>query len=79
MSEVNADKSVDCRGEVCPIPDVETKRALKKMESGQVLEVLIDYPMSKERIPETVKRQGHEVIALEEIGSSEWKILIKKA
>jgi TusA-related sulfurtransferase len=64
---------------VCPIPDVETKRALKRMTSGQVLEVIIDYPMSKERIPEAVKRDGNEVVDIEESGSSEWKIRIKKA
>ena len=77
MSEIKVDKSIDLRGEVCPIPDVETKRALKSMESGQILEVIIDYPMSKERIPETAKREGHEILAINEIGTSEWKILIK--
>ncbi len=79
MSEVKIDKSIDLRGEVCPIPDVETKRTLKSMESGQVLEIIIDYPLSKERIPEAVKRDGNEVISTDEIGPSEWKILIKKS
>jgi len=78
MSETKVDKSIDVRGEVCPIPDVETKRALKSMESGQILEIMLDYPLSKERIPEAVKREGNEVIAIDEVGSSEWKILIKK-
>lgn len=78
MSETKVDKSIDVRGEVCPIPDVETKRALKSMESGQILEIMLDYPLSKERIPEAVKREGNEVIEIDEVGSSEWKILIKK-
>jgi len=78
MSETKVDKSIDVRGEVCPIPDVETKRALKSMESGQILEIMLDYPLSKERIPEAVRREGNEVIAIDEVGSSEWKILIKK-
>ncbi len=78
MADVKVDKTLDVRGEVCPVPDVETKRALKKMESGQVLEVLIDYPLSKERIPANVKKEGHEVLAIEEIGNSEWRILIRK-
>jgi len=68
---------LDVMGEVCPVPDVDTKRALKKMKPGEILEVLIDYPMSKERIPETVKKMGHEVLEIEEIGNSEWKIYIK--
>ena len=79
MSETKIDKSIDLRGEVCPIPDVETKRALKSMESGQVLEIIIDYALSKERIPEAIKRDGNEVISVNESGPSEWKITIKKS
>jgi TusA-related sulfurtransferase len=77
MAKYEVTKTIDVRGEVCPVPDVETKRALKKMNSGEILEVLIDYPMSKERIPETVKKLGHEVLEIEEVGDSEWKIYIK--
>ncbi len=75
--EVKPTKTIDERGEVCPVPDVDTKRALKKMNKGEILEVLIDYPLSKERIPATAEKEGHEVISVEEIGPSEWRILIK--
>lgn len=77
MSKYQVAKTLDVRGEVCPVPDVETKRALKEMKSGEILEVIVDYPMSKERIPEAVKSMGHEVLEIEEIGPSEWKIYIK--
>ncbi|HOJ87608.1 MAG TPA: sulfurtransferase TusA family protein [Pseudothermotoga sp.] len=77
MAKYQVTKSIDVRGEVCPVPDVETKRALKGMKSGEILEVWIDYPMSKERIPESVKQMGHEVLEIEEVGKSEWKIYIK--
>lgn len=70
-------KSIDERGEVCPVPDVDAKRALAKMKSGDILEVLIDYPLSKERIPANATKDGHEVLTIEEIGTSEWRILIK--
>ena len=78
MADVKVDKTLDVRGEVCPVPDVETRRALKKMKPGEVLEVLIDYPLSKERIPANVQKDGNEVIAIEETGPSEWRILIRK-
>jgi len=78
MADLKVDKTLDVRGEVCPVPDVETKRALKAMNFGEILEVLIDYPLSKERIPATVQKEGNEVIAIEEIGTSEWRILIRK-
>ncbi|AEX84478.1 hypothetical protein XO10_00090 [Marinitoga sp. 1135] len=77
MANYEVTKTIDVRGEVCPVPDVETKRALKKMKSGEILEVLIDYAMSVERIPETVKKLGHEVLEVKEAGNSEWKIYIK--
>ncbi|MEA4812636.1 MAG: sulfurtransferase TusA family protein [Anaerolineaceae bacterium] len=70
-------KTIDECGEVCPVPDVDTKRALAKMKPGEILEVLIDYPLSKERIPATVERMGHEVVLVEETGPSAWRILIK--
>ncbi len=78
MSDVKVDKTLDVRGEVCPVPDVETRRALKSMNSGEILEVLIDYPLSKERIPANVQKEGNEVIAIEDLGPSEWRILIRK-
>lgn len=77
MAKYEVTKTLDVRGEVCPVPDVETKRALKKMKPGEILEVLIDYPLSKERIPGTVKKMGHELLEIEEVGPSEWKLYIK--
>jgi len=75
--DVKITKSIDERGEVCPVPDVDAKRALAKMNSGEILEVLIDYPLSKERIPANSIKDGHEVLSVEETGNSEWRILIK--
>ena len=74
---VDITETLDCTGEVCPYPDVKSKRKVKKMKSGEVLRVLIDYPLSAERIPETMESLGHEVISNEKTGTSEWEILIK--
>jgi TusA-related sulfurtransferase len=75
MVEVN--ETLDCSGEVCPYPDVKSKRKIKKMNSGEVLKILIDYPLSAERIPETMKGLGHEVLSVDKTGDSSWEILIK--
>jgi TusA-related sulfurtransferase len=74
---VEVTESMDLRGEVCPYPDVKSKRKIKKMKSGEVLEILIDYPLSAERIPETMKSRGHEVLSVDKTGTAEWKILVK--
>ena len=76
-SDVKPTQSLDVRGEVCPYPDVMTQRKVKSMKPGEILEVLVDYPLSAERIPESVKKMGHEVLKVDKTGTSEWKILIK--
>ncbi len=68
---------LDCTGEVCPYPAVKSKKKAKKMKSGQVLKVLVEYPLSAERIPETMESLGHEVISSEKTENSAWEILIK--
>lgn len=74
---VDITETLDCSGDVCPYPDVKTKRKVKKMNSGEVLEILIDYPLSAERIPETMKSLGHIVLSVEKPGDSSWRILIQ--
>ena len=44
---------------------------------GDVLEILLDYPLSAERIPETMSSLGHEVLSVDKTGDSSWKILIQ--
>jgi len=74
---VDITDTLDCTGDVCPYPDVKSKRRVKKMKSGEVLEILLDYPLSAERIPETMKSLGHEVLSVDKTGGSSWKILIQ--
>jgi TusA-related sulfurtransferase len=76
-SDLKPTEVLDVRGEVCPYPDVKTKKKIKGMKSGEILEVLIDYPLSAERIPRSVEKQGHEVLKVEKTGTGEWRILIK--
>ncbi|MCK4551041.1 MAG: sulfurtransferase TusA family protein, partial [Candidatus Aenigmarchaeota archaeon] len=57
--------------------DVKSKRKVKKMKSGEVLEILLDYPLSAERIPETMSSLGHEVLSVDKTGDSSWKILVQ--
>ncbi|MHA1727601.1 MAG: sulfurtransferase TusA family protein [Promethearchaeota archaeon] len=72
---VNITETLDVTGEVCPYPDVKSKRKIKKMKSGEVLEILVDYPLSAERIPETMEKLGH-TVSVEKTGDSAWKILV---
>jgi len=66
---------VDVRGETCPVPLVETRKALRKASSGDVVEVIGTHPASKKEIPMAVKALGLELLSLEE-KDGVWKIRI---
>jgi tRNA 2-thiouridine synthesizing protein A len=72
-----AKATVDCRGQTCPVPLVEVRKALKRAEPGDVIEVLGTHPASKKEIPMAVKALKAELMSVE--GSdSDWKIRIRK-
>lgn len=77
MADIAVTKTLDVRGEICPYPDVNTMTTLKKMKKGEVLEVLVDYPMSVERIPRNVKKGGHKLLAVEQVDGPNHRILIE--
>ncbi len=75
--EIKPDKTLDVKGEICPNPDVKSMTTLEKMEKGQVLEVLVDYPMSVERIPVNAEKRKHKVLKVEQIHGPDYRILIE--
>ena len=77
MSSITPDEVLDVKGEICPYPDLKTRRKLKEMKQGQVLEVLTDYPLSIERIPRNVEKEGHKVLKIERINGPTHRILIQ--
>jgi len=72
-----AEIKVDCTGETCPVPLVETRKALRKAKEGDIVEVIGTHPASKKEIPMAVKSLGLELIDVQEEGGM-WKIKIRK-
>ena len=75
--EITPTKTLDVCGEICPYPDMNTMTTLKKMQKGEILEVLLDYPLSVERIPRNVKKQGHKILQDEGLGGPNHRFLIE--
>ena len=75
---IETDRILDLKGEVCPYTFVKTKLALEKMEPGQVLRVLIDYPSSVDNVPRSAKSEGHQVLAIDQVEEGQWAIVIQK-
>jgi TusA-related sulfurtransferase len=72
-----ADITVDCRGETCPVPLVEVRKALRRAEPGQVLEVIGTHPASMKEIPMAAEALKAELLSVE--GSeSDWIIRIRR-
>lgn len=72
-----ADTKLDVRGETCPVPLVEVRKALRKAAPGDVLEVVGTHPSSKKEIPMAVKALGLELLSVEEEGDT-WTIRIRR-
>jgi len=73
MSEIK----VDVRGETCPIPLVEMRKALRKAEQGDIIEIIGTHPASKNEIPMAADALSVKIISNEHIGN-EWKIVLQK-
>lgn len=70
-------KTIDERGKICPYPDVDTMTTLKKMKKGEILEILIDYPLSVERIPRSAEKNGHKVLSVKQVDGPNHSIIIE--
>lgn len=66
---------LDVQGYVCPHPQIYTKKALEKMKSGDVLEIIFDNPSSSESIAAMIDSMGNELIEQNRSGGKfDWKI-----
>ena len=68
---------VDCRGETCPVPLVEARKAIRRAGNGDVIEVTGTHPSSKKEIPMAVESMGLELLSVEE-EDGVWTIRIRK-
>ena len=72
-----AEIKVNCRGETCPVPLVEVRKALRRAAPGDVVEVVGTHPASKKEIPMAVDALGLELLSIE--GSeTDWTIRIRR-
>ncbi len=73
-----AEIKVDCTGEICPIPLVEMRKALRKAKEGDIIEITGTDPSSKKEIPMAVKTMGLELLGIQEEKEGTWKIRIRR-
>ncbi len=71
-------KVLDVRGKFCPVPVMETAKAITQIKIGDVLEVLATDPAADPDIKAWAKRMGHEVISSEKLPDGTLKIVVKR-
>ena len=59
-----ADEVLDCTGLACPLPVVKTSQAVKKIEPGQVLELLATDPGVEPDMRAWSSRTGNELLGI---------------
>lgn len=62
MEAAKVDLTLDCRGTLCPMPVIRMSQAIKKIEVGQVIEMLTTDPGSVPDMAAWSKQTGHELL-----------------
>ena len=77
LDTIRADKTLDAKGLLCPMPLLKAKRVIDTLEPGQILEILGSDEGSKVDLPGWCKRVGHTYLGVKEEGNY-FKFYIKK-
>ncbi|GHT32961.1 transcriptional regulator [Bacteroidia bacterium] len=70
--------NLDITKDHCPMTFVKTKIELAKLKEGDVLEVLLSEGEPLENVPRTTKEQGYNVLGVEPLEGSVYKVTIQK-
>ena len=66
MAEHKPDQVLDARGLSCPMPILKTKKVLKDMQPGQVLEIMGTDLGTRNDLPAFTSRSGDEFLGEEQ-------------
>jgi len=74
---MEATDTLDCVGLYCPMPIVQTAERIKRLEVGQVLEILADDRGIEKDIPAWCKVTGHEFLGLDK-RDGEYHVFVRR-
>jgi len=78
MAEYQINKTLDCSGLLCPLPVVKTKKALKDLNVGDILEMISTDPGSIPDMHAWANQTRHELLAATDEGNSRFRFIVKK-
>lgn len=77
-ADLSADETFDLKGEICPYTFVKSKLMLEMMESGQILQVIVDNDESATNVPKSLTNEGNTVLGTQRLNDTDWMITVKK-
>jgi len=78
LTSMKPDQVLDTCGLTCPMPLLKTKKTLKGMNPGDVLEILGNDPGSKNDIPGWGNKGGNQFLGMADIENDLTRYFIKK-
>ncbi|HIH45242.1 MAG TPA: phosphate ABC transporter ATP-binding protein [Candidatus Methanoperedenaceae archaeon] len=78
LTQIKIDTEVNLKGNKCPFNFVYAKQALHNLEPGKVMRVIVDDPMAVTEVPRGMEADGHKVLNVKQINSTDWAIVIQK-
>ncbi len=74
---LRADKVLDCKGLLCPMPLIKIVKAIKEIQTGQILEILATDPGAKPDLEAWTKHTRHELVSSERQGEV-YRFLVRR-
>ncbi len=76
--DIKPDFEFDLKGEICPYTFVKSKLALEMLDSGQILQVMVDNDESATNVPKSLTNEGNSVLGVEKLNEKDWLIKVRK-
>ena len=76
--DIQVDREINLKGEVCPYTFVESKLALEELEVGQVLRVIVDHEPAVSNVPRSMENEGQTVLQVAKLNDTDWELVLRK-
>jgi tRNA 2-thiouridine synthesizing protein A len=71
-------QTLDVKGKACPLPVINTAKAIKALQPGEILEVLATDPGVEPDMQAWARQTGNELLSIERDGDA-FRVLLRKA
>ena len=76
--QIQINRTIDIRNEMCPYTFIKSKLAIEELESGQTLQVIVNHLPAVENVPRSMENEGHEILDVSQQNDTDWAITVRK-